>query len=1677
MELDGMPDNPSERSMPGNAWEGTQPEPNPSFNKNMEESSFLVQFQALMLRNLAIKKRDRRKSLTELLMPLYWIAILAIIRVNIHETVLDPVETPHGEASLMQSLVFLTNQTIHVAPDNVEVEDVMEGVQSIAARLNTLLYVNYYTNEAELLEQFLTNKSSVRVGIIFQDDPQTNRSYKLRFNPLYSKLPLNWLWDGGKDCRQLVNPHGLQSYGCTPNIYFFSGFSALQTVIDVALTNLTTTTRNVQVPDVILENFPRGRFESSGGLTLRNIVPLYMVFAWAQFILYMMMLVVEEKEKKLKESMKMMGLRDSVYWLSWFCVYAIYVLLLALICIIVLPLAQVFQKANLILLFLLFVLYGFSSIMFGFMLTPFFNKAKVAGVVGNLVQILLSLLFYLQVYLEDEVDPALFWGLGLLSPCAFAFAIDKVTKGLAETGLGKAILFDYSSDGLTFASVWEGPGLPFAGSLIMITIDIFLYLFLAYYLDNLSNAEDCDNSAYVSDPGSSADVEPVSAEMKERTAVRIRNLEKIFYSRGKAPVKAVNGFSLDIYEGQITAILGHNGAGKTTLFNILTGMTAPSRGSATIFGLDISNIDNEVEQTLKEVDLDEKGDTKAADLSGGQKRKLSIAIALIGDPKMIFLDEPTAGVDTYSRRKLWTLLRNRKAGKVILLTTHFMDEADILADRKAIMTKGRLRCCGTSLFLKNKFGLGYHLTCNRYGTYTEHYPLTCSLIVEENSDEEKVGKSLQKVIPEVQLARYYGKEMAFVLPSNSSPRFPSLFKQLDESIASTQEGIEGYGVSMTTLEEVFLVLNDESEEGELGSMDDVGQQMVRQKCPSASPTHSASAQENTATDNYLTSNKGFVIETVDVQKSSWRAFVSLLKMRCIGLLREPAAVVFLILFPLAFTIASIALANSQNIKISTDETVLLNPSRERSRHYLRSAVSVAARGRTESEERMSLARLKHQAPDRVRRRAAFSLFLILDDKVEVRVRFNDSYMHSIPILVNLLNNAVLRSVKDAAPISVSSQSLPITSNSVTFDAASFIAPMMIGFAFTIIPAGLTMDLVNDREMRARYLLRLNGVGFHLYFCSYLIMMIAIYMVSYLGLLIIIAAFGVKSLVIPAAFVTLALLYLLYIPAAILFSAVMSYLFDKSETARQFYPNMVTTLGFVTYTAVALVDTMSQRKAVVSHHLEEDGVAAAAGEDEDVRQERKNVAAALLDTAAPSPALIYVGDAAGLDREKKYIDLGKLYKKNTGNSNPCKGKKEEELFPALKSVSFEVKPSQVFGLLGPNGAGKTTTLSIMTAEETASKGRVQICGQDIDSSLSSVFEALGYCPQHDALWANITVAEHIAGYAEIRGIRRNQIQPHCSYHLNHTTTPQTPPAITPTRYPDRRHEASTLLACLRATASLCALTTTRGPGTLLIATTAASLPSPHTHTYTLPRPFPVRLVDTYVKGLEIEEHRDKKTKECSGGTKRKLSYILSMLGRPRVVLLDEPSTGMDPKSKRFLWNSILSSFRDERSAILTTHSMEEADALCSSIGILVRGTMRCIGPIQHLKNKYGRGYTLEVKVRRHRAPVSMSNASSPGPGAPVPTQQANSVIGQVQAKVKDTFPNATLDEQFDERLIYKVPQTDVSSLGLIFEMLERIKSDGLVDEYALSQTTLEQIFLQFARQQEESQDEVINNSDL
>uniref|UniRef100_A0A8B9FSX3 ABC transporter domain-containing protein n=1 Tax=Amazona collaria TaxID=241587 RepID=A0A8B9FSX3_9PSIT len=129
-------------------------------------------------------------------------------------------------------------------------------------------------------------------------------------------------------------------------------------------------------------------------------------------------------------------------------------------------------------------------------------------------------------------------------------------------------------------------------------------------------------------------------------------------------------------------------------------------------GLSEERVKAEMEQLIQDTGLPHKRGEQTRNLSGawGMQRKLSVAIAFVGGSRVVILDEPTAGVDPYSRRSIWELLLKYRKGRTIILSTHYMDEAELLGDRTAIISQGRLCCCGSPLFLKARLGTGYHLT-------------------------------------------------------------------------------------------------------------------------------------------------------------------------------------------------------------------------------------------------------------------------------------------------------------------------------------------------------------------------------------------------------------------------------------------------------------------------------------------------------------------------------------------------------------------------------------------------------------------------------------------------------------------------------------------------------------------------------------------------------------------------------------------------------------------------------------------------------------------------------------------------------------------------------------------------------------------------------------------------------
>ena len=218
--------------------------------------------------------------------------------------------------------------------------------------------------------------------------------------------------------------------------------------------------------------------------------------------------------------------------------------------------------------------------------------------------------------------------------------------------------------------------------------------------------------------------------------IEVSSLKKNYGS-----LKAVDGISFAVNEGEVFGLLGPNGAGKTTTIEILEGLRERDGGDVKVLGLDpwksgyelhkkigvipqefnfiekitpreaiiyyaaLFDIKVDPDQILKEVLLEESAKTNFDSLSGGQKQKMGLALALVGTPELLFLDEPTTGLDPNARRAIWEVIRSLKAkGKTIILTTHYLDEAEQLSDRVAIMDHGNIVALGTSTEIIEKYG-------------------------------------------------------------------------------------------------------------------------------------------------------------------------------------------------------------------------------------------------------------------------------------------------------------------------------------------------------------------------------------------------------------------------------------------------------------------------------------------------------------------------------------------------------------------------------------------------------------------------------------------------------------------------------------------------------------------------------------------------------------------------------------------------------------------------------------------------------------------------------------------------------------------------------------------------------------------------------------------------------------
>ncbi|KAK8757582.1 hypothetical protein V5799_004787 [Amblyomma americanum] len=317
-------------------------------------------------------------------------------------------------------------------------------------------------------------------------------------------------------------------------------------------------------------------------------------------------------------------------------------------------------------------------------------------------------------------------------------------------------------------------------------------------------------------------------------------------------VIAIQNVDLEVYEGLITVILGHNGAGKTTVLNTLTGMCCPTSGTVNVCGYDVvdntaearanlsfcqqqdvffadltvsehlayfgalkgverSALQARVSQTLKEVHLDDKAHCTTSVLSGGMKKRLSVAIATISKPKVVVLDEPTAGLDPETRRDIWELFLSLRRECTLLIATHDMAEADALGDRVAVMAQGTVQCCGSPAFLKKAFaGLGklcYWLAraamspapTVRFRRAGAGYQVHISRKPSVAFQLYDIMNIIKGTVPEAELRRHRQTDVTVVLHVLDCAGFENMFAQLEAQ--SDALGIDSIGVSVSTIQD------------------------------------------------------------------------------------------------------------------------------------------------------------------------------------------------------------------------------------------------------------------------------------------------------------------------------------------------------------------------------------------------------------------------------------------------------------------------------------------------------------------------------------------------------------------------------------------------------------------------------------------------------------------------------------------------------------------------------------------------------------------------------------------------------------------------------------------------------------------------------------------------------------
>ncbi|KAJ2992469.1 hypothetical protein HDV02_003053 [Globomyces sp. JEL0801] len=1305
----------------------------------------------------------------------------------------------------------------------------------------------------------------------------------------------------------------------------------------------------------------------------------------------------------------------------------------------------IFENTSISILIIWAAVNGIVLITFGFLISTLYSNSRYASIATCVVIVAAGVAAYVVCGSSLEKSSLKYLFTALIAPFG----------SIAEMIL--IIERDAKSDGINFSTImttYPSQNVSFILLLVCQFANCIVNMALAWYLDAILPSQfgtprpwyflftssywakeiTLNNSSLfnsVPQYPNNIIVQPESRDQK--VALQIRNLSKTYKLPNGIAVNAIENISFNVMEGQVLAFLGRNGCGKSTTIGILTGLFPATAGDAYFLRdgqcfalsehlsaireslgvcpqhdwlwnsltvrqtLEVyaglkkikpSDIPGAVEQAILSGDLVKKADALAGTLSGGQRRKLSLSIAFMGDSKFVFLDEMSAGVDPLSRRAMWKIVSENRAGRTIIMTTHFMDEAEILGDNVVILSTGKVCGVGSPLYLKEKVGKGFDIA-----------------IVQTPDARNDIKESaswwlqiLRKHSPQVALLECHENEAVFQVPNSDKKHLSLLFKEIEKH--RSQLGIKSYGFSGTSFHDVFHAITTETERREVEKSD----------------SRVVSMDGNINDYPHIEPKVNFVSHVAAI---FWkRAILTIGDVK--GTLTPLILVlIMVILFP--------TLGKGINFKCPEPTATPIPTSKGEIKYFdarklgngtfsdklfpvapktaLFDTTWAKSNQTIGLDDRNALASFVLSKKDQFV--AAINVETVNQPWSNYELIFDGNRPISVYEGVHLAHTALLNQALKTTgrSIDASFQILPRPSySSAIFEQSNTLAYLMTGLMIVMalaIPLSSSMPLAKERLTGTRQQQLFSGISLVTYYVAHFIwdtLVVIVYSLllsislcvsefwkvdfvltfatlTICGLSIVVLGYSVSRLtkttsgtvIVTAGFLISVSFFVIssadvgntgYLDKKnvfVLLSPLLTYinmfmigsnflqiqcrLIDgKPLTSNYGMEPYLKPLMYQLVQIIALWIILAIVEKICSNPISfarggknQSNPSSMAMEDTDVVNERTRILQEV---------------KTGQVTDKISIQaLSKSY----GKLN------------AVSNVSFGMKANECYGLLGVNGAGKTTTLRIASGQERSTSGTCIVDGKDVMKDAKGVQQSIGVCTQFDTLFDGLTVRQHLAFYCRLKGL---------------------------------------------------------GPESKRM-----------------------ELVDWLIERLDLTAHAQKKSVQLSGGNKRKLSFAIAMIGNPPVMIFDEPSTGMDPVSKLFLWN-ILKDLRKHHTIVLTTHAMEEVAAVCNRIGILVGGKLVAVGTQQHLKSKFGKTLEIQVIASSEKAQLSFTD------------------------KLRQRFNQLVVLEQVQSAVRYQLP-TDPNlnggyTLADLFDIFEDFKHQYSI-QYEIAQTSLEQVFIRFAEQ--------------